>query len=59
MNIKEKKPLVISRDPENPNVDIKVNGTTLELVATFKCLGQTVTFNCRTDTAIKIIYRKR
>ena len=34
MDIKNKKPMVISRDPENPKVDIKVDGATLEQVET-------------------------
>ena len=40
MNIKKTETMVISRDLENPKVDIKVDGTTLEQVETFKYLGQ-------------------
>ena len=43
MNIKKTKTMVISRDPENPKVDIKVDGTTLEQVETFEYLGRTLT----------------
>ena len=39
MNIKKTKTMVISRDPENPKVDVKVDGTTLEQMETFKYLG--------------------
>ena len=53
MNIKKTKTMVISRDPENPKVDIKVDGNTLEQVETFKYLGQTITSDGRSDTAIR------
>ena len=39
MNIKKTKTMVVSRDQVNPKVDIKVDGTTLEQVETFKYLG--------------------
>ena len=53
VNIKKAKTMVISRDPEHPKVDIKVDGTILEQVETFKCLGQTITSDGRSDTAIR------
>ena len=53
MNIKKTKTMVISRDPESPKVDVKVDGTTLEQVETFKYLGQTITSDGRSDTAIR------
>ena len=53
MNIKKTKTMVIIREPENPQVDIKVDGTTLEQVQTFKYLGQTITADGRSDTAIR------
>ena len=53
MNIKKTKTMVIIREPENPQVDIKVDGTTLEQVQTFKYLGQTITSDGRSDTAIR------
>ena len=53
MNTKKTKTMVISRDPENPKVDIKVDGNTLEQVETFKYLGQTITSDGRSDTAIR------
>ena len=53
MNIKKTKTMVISRDPENPKVDINVDGNTLEQVEIFKYLGQTITSDGRSDTAIR------
>ena len=53
MNIKKTKTMVVSRDQVNPKVDIKVDGTTLEQVETFKYLGQTTTPDGRSDTAIR------
>ena len=53
MNIKKTKTMVISRDQVNPKVDIKVDGTTLEQVETLKYLGQTITSDGRSDTAIR------
>ena len=53
MNIKKTKTMVISRDLANPKVNIKVDGTTLEQVETFKYLGQTITSDGRSDTAIR------
>ena len=53
MNIKKTKTMVIIREPENPQVDIKVDGTTLEQVQTFKYLGRTITSDGRSDTAIR------
>ena len=38
---------------ENHKVDKKVDGTTLEQVQTFKYLGQTITADGRSDTAIR------
>ena len=53
MNVKKTKTMVVSRDQVNPKVDIKVDGTTLEQVETFKYLGQTITSDGRSDTAIR------
>ena len=50
---KEDKTMVISRDPENPKVDIKVDETAIEQVETFKYLGQTITSDSRSYTAMK------
>ena len=47
MNVKKTKTMVIIRDPESPKVDVKVDGTTLEQVETFKYLGQTITSDGR------------
>ena len=53
MNIKKTKTMVVSRDQVNRKVDIKADGTTLEQVETFKYLGQTITSDGRSDTAIR------
>ena len=53
MNKKKTKAMVVNRDQVNPKVDIKVDGTTLEQVATFKYLGQKITSDGRSDTAIR------
>ena len=53
MNIKKTKTMVVSRDQVNPKVDIKVDGTALEQMETFKYLGQTITSDGRLDTAIR------
>ena len=45
--------MAISRDSENPKVDIKVDGATLEQVETFTYLGQTIKSDGRSDTSIR------
>ena len=45
--------MVIIADPKHSKVDIKVVGTTLEQMNTFKYTGQTITSDGRTDMAIR------
>ena len=53
MNVKKTKTMVISRKPEDRNLEIKVDNEVLEQVETFKYLGTQIKADGRTDTEIK------
>ena len=53
MNVKKTKTMVISRHPEDHQLEITVDGDILEMVDTFKYLGTLIKDNGKTDPEIE------